>query len=529
LPLHPDEFGLQEVLPTLDLATVFVRDLDGTIRFWSAGCSRLYGWSVDEAVGKSAHALLETVFPVPLGEVEAALRAGREWKGDLRHRCRNGSLIVVEARQVPRVVAPGRPPLVMESVTDVTEYRRIAAEHEHLNASLEARIAEEIHSREAALDRLAQSEKLNALNELAGGLAHDINNVLQAVSGLGSLIGRRADDVETVKRLAGLVEEAVRRGSTVTRRLLSFTRRGDYKAEPVSIIGLLRPLLDTLDEARVEEIEIRVEVSSDLPLVLVDPAQLETALLNLVTNACDAMMVSGGLLAFSISVERILEAGSDVGLKPGDYVRVDVSDTGVGMDPGTLRRALDPFFTTKVRGEGTGLGLPMVKGFLEQSGGAFSISSSLGKGTVAKIWLPVATLTVASVNRAEATFATRSAVPLVLVVDDEELVRQVVADELRDGGFDVVEADGGEEALHIITTNPRVSVLVSDLAMPGMTGNVLIREAHRRRPGLPAILLTGYAGDAIPSGDREHDESYILLHKPITGAQLVGQVNGLLG
>ena len=528
MPSKSEELSLEEILSTLDLATVFVREFSGTIRFWSAGCVRLYGWSAEQAVGHSAHALLQTEFPMPLEEIQAVLQSRQEWMGDLRHRRRDGSVITVEAHKVLRKDSQGRPGLVMESVTDVTEFRRTAAELTRLNTDLELRIAEEIGKREAAQHRAAQSEKLIALNQLAGGLAHDFNNVLQAVSGLGSIIGRRAGDIETVERLAGLVEEAVKRGTSVTRRLLSFTHRGELKAEPVSIAVLLGRLRDDLEQTFGTKFKVRVEAEPDLPLALADSGQLESALLNLVTNARDAM-IGGGVLTFSTHLHLVSVADLDGGLRPGNYVRIDVSDTGTGMDANTLRRALEPFFTTKPRREGTGLGLAMVKGFAEQSGGGLALASRPGHGTTATIWLPVVTGLAPTILEKEASVLAGPQAPLILVVDDEELVREVVADELRDRGFQVLEADGGARALDILETNQRVSVLISDLAMPGMTGHVLIREAHRRRRGLLAILLTGYAGDDLSSSDRDLIGPYTILHKPITGAQLTNRVMGLLG
>ena len=291
----PPKFGYlgdDEVLATLELATVFVRDLDGTVRFWSAGCAKLYGWSAEEAVGQSVQLLLRTKFPIPIEQLQSVLEEQGEWTGDLRHRRRDGSTIVVEARKICRTTKDGRV-AVMKSVTDVTELRRMEAELRRLNATLEMQIAEEIARREAAQYRIQQSEKLAALHDLAGGLAHDFNNVLQAVSGLGSIIGRRAGDVETVQRLAGLVDEAVNRGTAVTRRLLSFTRRGELKAEPVDVGAVLVNLQATIQQRYGAAIEVVVDLEHDLPAALVDSGQSESALFNLVTNACDAMDGSG--------------------------------------------------------------------------------------------------------------------------------------------------------------------------------------------------------------------------------------------
>ena len=372
---------------------------------------------------------------------------------------------------------------------------------------------------------MQQNEKLAALNDLAGGLAHDFNNVLQAVSGLGSLIARRASDAETVQRLAGLVDEAVNRGTVVTRRLLSFTRRGELKAEAVHIGALLVNLQATIQQKYGSAISVTVDLDDEPPIALADSGQFEGALLNLVTNACDAMAGNGSLRLASRCV-TVSDAGEE--LNPGDYVRIDVVDSGKGMDTETLRRAVEPFFTTKPRREGTGLGLSMVKSFADNSGGSLLLTSTLGQGSTATIWLPVVTAPATLVAEIDRVGVGGPEAPTVLIVDDEELVREVIADELRDRGFRVIEADGGLAALEIIDTNDVISLMISDLAMPGMSGHMLIHETHRRRPGLPAILLTGYAGDEAGSPDGSLSGNYSLLHKPITGSQLASHIVGLL-
>jgi signal transduction histidine kinase len=240
----------------------------------------------------------------------------------------------------------------------------------------------------ASLGNLAHSQRMEALGQLAGGVAHDINNVLQSVLGGARLIGKRSQEPD-MQRLAKLVGEAAERGGAITRRLLAFARRDSLLAEAVAVQPLLEGLYDVLAHTLGPAVHVRVTVEAHTPALLADRAQLETVLVNLAINGRDAMLPQGGTLDIG-AVTEIVPARALGGLQPGAYVRLSVSDTGCGMDPETLRRATEPFFTTKEKGHGTGLGLPMVQGFCEQSGGMLDIRSLPGQGTRVSLWLPQA-------------------------------------------------------------------------------------------------------------------------------------------
>jgi PAS domain S-box-containing protein len=229
--LRESETALRELLATIDLAAMFVREWDGRVRFWSRGCERLYGWTATEAVGRPAHDLLRVVFPAPLPEIEASLRARGEWEGDLLHRRRDGTALTMSVRKVLRHSDDGAPPLVLESVADVTALRGAEGKLRALNQHLEARVRGEVEAREAAQVRAAQAERVQALGQLAGGITHDFNNVLQAITGGAAMIERRAGYVERVRQFPRMVFDAANRGASVTRRLLVFARRGDLKTE----------------------------------------------------------------------------------------------------------------------------------------------------------------------------------------------------------------------------------------------------------------------------------------------------------
>jgi CheY-like chemotaxis protein len=271
-----------------------------------------------------------------------------------------------------------------------------------------------------------------------------------------------------------------------------------------------------------------------LPPLLADKGQLETALVNLATNARDAMP-DGGTLNFAAEVETVEEnADHPAELRRGRYVRLSIADTGAGMDQRTLARVLEPFFSTKPPGQGTGLGLSMAKGFVEQSGGGLTIDSSPGRGTTVHLWLP-ATIRLAATPRRIAPRSARPAIARddtgkhILLVDDETLVRETLAECLREAGYTVLAASDGERALDLIRSPVAVDVLVTDLSMPGIDGLAVIRQAQRERSGLPAVLLTGYAGHGAQLAvGRSVSGTFSLLRKPVTAAQLVDRIEALL-
>jgi PAS domain S-box-containing protein len=431
----------------------------------------------------------------------------------------------------------GTPIRVVGVMQDVTEQRAIEAELRQLNEGLEARVQEEMQAREAAQLQLAQAQRLEALGQLAGGIAHDFNNVLQAVQGALALIARRPEDAEGARRLAQMGMEAAARGASVTRRLLAFSHRGELRAEAIDLPALLADLREMLTPTLGSRIEVRLALAPGLLPVMADKGQLETVLVNLATNARDAMP-DGGTLTYAAALETVLvdsPGQAPAPLAPGRYIRLDVSDTGVGMSAATLARASEPFFTTKPMGRGTGLGLAMARGFAEQSGGALRIASEEGRGTTVTLWLPVAAgeAAVAGDSAGSSSQAAPEANPRlrprVLLVDDDPLVRDTLTGQLDAAGYAVLPAADGPSALTILVAGATVDALVSDLAMPGMDGLAFVREVQRRRPGLPAILLTGYAGDAAALAlNGALSGAFTLLRKPITTEQLAERLAALL-
>ncbi|WP_158925320.1 PAS-domain containing protein [Acidisphaera sp. S103] len=378
----------------------------------------------------------------------------------------------------------------------------------------------------AAQARAAHAERVQALGQLAGGIAHDFNNILQAVQGGATLIEKRAGDPVSVRRFAGMILGATERGISITRRLLAFARRGELRAEPLDSADLLTGLRDVLSHTLGSGIAVDVLVAAGLPRLLADKGQLETTLVNLATNARDAMP-DGGTLTFAASVDVVAEnVRHPADLDAGRYVRLSVADTGSGIPEPLLARVLEPFFSTKPAGQGTGLGLSMAKGFAEQSGGGLTIDSAPGRGTTICLWFPEATRTDVADKPAEPSKGARDeASRRVLLVDDEAMVRETLAASLEDAGYIVSTAADGSQALDVLLSSTAVDILVTDLSMPGIDGLAVIQKARCQRPGLPAVLLTGHAESAA---EGTASGSYTLIRKPVTGLQLAAAIEALL-
>ena len=350
-----------------------------------------------------------------------------------------------------------------------------------------------------ATAQLHEAQKLETLGQLTGGVAHDFNNLLTPIMGALDLLRRRStNDPRSAQLLDGALQSS-ERAKTLVQRLLGFARRQALETRAVQLGQLIEDMRDLIASSVGAKIELRIVGAGQLPPALVDPAQLELAILNLCVNARDAMP-SGGVL--TITVEGVaVGPGEALGLRPGAYQRLSVIDVGTGMDETTLKRAVEPFYSTKGIGRGTGLGLSMVHGLAAQLGGAFVLASQPGQGTRADLYLPVADAgTEPSVPRAAAAGPDETKPMTLLLVDDEPLVRAGTAEMLREMGHVVIEADGGADALRQLEGGLQVDALLTDYMMPQMDGAALARRVLERHAAMPILVITGYAGGDLEIG-----------------------------
>jgi PAS domain S-box-containing protein len=470
---------------------------DGTMLEANAAMLRLGGVRAGEVIGKPYWA-------APWWSEDAATQAL------LRMAIADAAAGNFARRETTMHDAEGREITVDFSVTPVRDEDGIV--------SLLVAEARDISALKAAQALLHEAQKMDTLGQLTGGVAHDFNNLLMAVLGNLAIARKRAETkAPELLRQLDAATQAAERGATLTQRLLAFARRQDLKPAAVDLRGLLLGIEALLRRSAGPLVELEVEAPEGLPPAHVDPHALELALVNLAVNARDAMP-EGGRLAVRLGRS---ETGLPGRLAPGHWLTIAVRDNGMGMDAATLSRAIEPFFTTKGPGQGTGLGLSMVHGLAAQSGGALVLDSAPGKGTTATLWLPVSALRPAA--EAEAEAAPSPGRGAVLVVDDEVLVLESTAAMLEELGYEPVQAESGEAALALLESRADLVAVLTDHAMPGMTGAALAARIRGARPDLPVILATGYAGTLAGAQDTRPR-----LAKPYSLTQLSQVLRGVL-
>ena len=391
-------------------------------------------------------------------------------------------------------------------------------------------MVEDITARKRAEQTLRQAQKMEAVGQLTGGVAHEFNNLLAVIIGNLEFAQEKNREGQEVDRFVEQAMAAADKGAALTQRLLAFSRKQSLRPRAIDLNALMPNLLDLLRPALGEPIEVKIDLAGDVWSPFADPEQFETTILTLAVNS-RAAMPGGGRLTIEAANVRLGgdDLAEDAELEPGDYVLLSVTDTGVGMPPKVLEHAFEPFYTTKEVGEGTGLGLSMVHGFVRQSGGHVEIASEVGGGTTVKIYLPRSTEASAQSDGEPAVEPEyRGKGETILVVEDEPAVRELFVRMLTDLGYQIVEAGDGKAALQVLDETPGISLLFTDVVLPkGMSGGELAREAQRRWPGIKVLHTSGYTDDSIAHHGKI-DEGVDLLRKPYGKSILARKVREVL-
>ena len=416
---------------------------------------------------------------------------------------------------------------------DITARKRAEAALQHLNETLEVRIAEAIAERKHAEEALRQSQKMEAVGQLTGGIAHDFNNLLTGIIGSLELLEVRLRQGRTseIHGYVGAAKGASKRAAALTHRLLAFSRRQTLDPKPTDVNRLVMDMEELIRRTVGPQITLEVVTAVGLWSALIDASQLESALLNLCINARDAMPEGGRITIETANKWLDDHAAKERDLPPGQYLSLCVTDTGSGMTPDVIARAFDPFFTTKPIGQGTGLGLSMVYGFVRQSGGQVRIYSEVGCGTTMCLYLPrhygssseIPTITAPTASARVPTGKT------VLIVDDEPSVRMLVTEVLDDLGYSPIEASDGPAGLRILESEAAIDLLISDVGLPGgINGRQLADAARITRPELKVLFITGYAENAI-IGSGHLAPGMRVLTKPLVVETLANRIQDMIG
>lgn len=444
----------------------------------------------------------------------------------------DGSEVTWLSLKAPLLNAAGEVIGLIGSSVDVTDRKKAERALLELNLTLEDRVAAAIAEREIAEAALRQSQKMEAVGQLTGGIAHDFNNLLAGISGSHELISSRLEQgrLSDVKRYLAIAQGATQRAAALTHRLLAFSRRQTLASVPTDVNALVSGMRELVSRSVGPSIEVDIQLEPELWTALIDPAQLESALLNLCINSRDAMPEGGKICIDTLNTRVTEDTGLDSTVAHGKYLVVSVSDSGTGMSAETIAKAFEPFFTTKPVGAGTGLGLSMVYGFARQSGGDVQIHSTEGQGTRVDVYLPRHLQEAVEPCMPPSFPGCAPAVSgkTVLVVDDEPSVRLLVSEVLNHLGYTVLEAADSKAGLQILESTVPIDVLVSDVGLPGgLNGRQMADKARRCRPDLPVLFITGYAEAHVLDHDYLEPCTAVLT-KPFALEALASQVNALL-
>ncbi len=486
---------------------IISKGLDGTITSWNKGAERIYGYTPEEVVGKNISLLAPSDHPDEIPGILQKIARGES----------------VEHHESVRVTKDGRRLDVSISVSPLRD-----AKGDVVGASA---IARDITAQKRAEDQLHQSQKMEAIGRLAGGVAHDFNNILGIINACAEFLRDRVDPAAESSQYVDNIKKSIERGSSLTRQLLAFSRSSviqprvlDLNERLKDVTKLLRPLMG-------DDVEILVVSKSPSAVIEADPGQLDQIVVNLAVNARDAMP-RGGKFILETRAERFDESFAEQyqNMSAGKYVVLAVSDTGSGMDEATVSRIFEPFFTTKEVGKGTGLGLATVYGIVKQSAGHIMVYSEPGHGTTFKIYLPSADHKIGIGSAAEVdTIAPQRQGTTILLVEDDDIMRGLTRKALQEHGYNVVEADDGKSALEWVESHPGpIDLLLTDVVMRRMSGPELVERLNASHPNLKVVFMSGYTGELI--AEREVLKRGItLLEKPFSRTALLNTIHTTLG
>ncbi|MET0660360.1 MAG: PAS domain-containing protein [Steroidobacteraceae bacterium] len=512
---------------------VWVADARGKVQWLN---DKFYEYAGESRPENPTHELWEhVVHPDDVAQAMErwvpAMKTGCVFETDMRLRRRDGEYRWFIGRALPIRNQNGEVTRWIGSLTDIHDQKVTAGQLEALNATLEIRVEERSRELRAAEQALRHAQKMEAVGQLTGGIAHDFNNLLTGIIGGIELVQRRmvSGRMDDAERFMSAALTSANRAAALTQRLLAFSRQQQLHAEPLQLNDLIRSMADLLNRTLAENITLDLQLDPQLWLTEADRNQLESALLNVTINSRDAMPVGGRMSVRTCNLRlHAQDAQPHSELEPGDYVLLEINDTGKGMSPEVLERAFDPFFTTKPVGQGTGLGLSMIYGFAKQSRGHVHLESGLGSGTTFSLYLPRFAGTLPEVEApAPKEMPLAQNGETVVIVEDEAAVRMLVVDVLEEMGYRFIEAADSAAAVPILESEQSVDLLITDVGLPGMSGRELAQLARKQRPELKVLFITGYADDAIerqwqPAPGME------LMRKPFALEQLARKIREML-
>lgn len=502
------ERRIREQAQLLDRArdAILAYDMDGQVIYWNEGAERLTGWSKDEILGEWAHkCLYDPEEEDKLQQCHETMMETGEWMGELRMRTEDGDERIVESRWTLVRDADGTPKHVLVINTDVTERKRLEKQ-------------------------FLRSQRMESIGRLVGGIAHDLGNLLMPISLGVKVLRRRLEQAdEKIEKTLSMIQKSAERGGNMVEQVLAFARGVEGERVALQVDAIVEEIEGITDETFPESIDVHVDVADDLPQVVGDATQIQQVLMNLCVNARDAMPDGGTLSIEAHPVDLSTdEAERTLDAEPGPYVCVRVADTGTGMSDDVVDKIFEPFFSTKEEGDGTGLGLSTAYSIIQSHDGFIDVASDEGEGTTFWVYLPVSEDPDERRSGSDGTISARTGDgERVLVVDDEEFVLETTRQALRDGGYRVLAAEDGDEALRQLDEHDgQIDAVITDLRMPNMDGLDLINTVRAQHPNLPIIAASGMADGR--SDEAKQAGAQTFLAKPFSEEELQGALHEVL-